>query len=142
MAPASHAWRKLLLVRGSSRSLPALNSTNEENNRSAEKAGDREITQIVHIGVNDRLNIHGVLERCVLSKLFDMRAGAIKHFAAQRGMKRVEEQPASRHVTSQIHAMHLRVARHDGVDHGNADATADVAQQVVQAAGVADLLVR
>src|SRR4030088_3372477 len=120
MAPASHAWRKLLLVRGSSRSLPGLNSTHEENNGSAEKAGNRKITQVVHIGINDRLNIHGVLERCVLSKLFDMRAGAIKRFAAQRGMKRVEEQTAARHVTSQIHVMHLRVTRHDRVDHGNA----------------------
>src|SRR6266478_1833706 len=98
-------------VRGSSRSLPGLNSTNEENNGSAEKAGDRKITQVVHIRTNDRLNIHGVLERCVLSKLFDMRVGAIKRFAAQRGMKRVQEQTASRHVTSQIHSMHLRVAR-------------------------------
>src|SRR5882762_8732859 len=112
MAPASHAWRKLLLVRGSRRSLPGLNSTNEENNGSAEKAGNREITQIVHIGIHHRLNIHGVLERCVLSKLFDMRAGVIKRFAAQGGMKRVEEQTPSRHVTSQIHAMHLRVTRH------------------------------
>src|SRR6267142_911032 len=122
MAPASHAWRKLLLVRGSSRSLPGLNSTNEKNNGSAEKAGNRKITQVVHIGINDRLNIHGVLERCVLSKLFDMRAGVIKRFTAQRGMKWVQQQTASCHVASQIHAMHLRVARHDGVDHGNADA--------------------
>src|SRR6266850_3694678 len=124
MAPASHAWRKLLLVRGSSRSLPGLYSANEKHNGSAEKAGDREITQVVHIGIHHRLNIHGVLERCVLSKLFDMRAGVIKRFAAQRGMKRVEEQTAARHVTSQIHSMHLRVARHDGVDHGNPDTTA------------------
>src|SRR6267142_286416 len=107
MAPASHAWRKLLLVRGRSRSLPGLNSTNEENNGSAEKAGDREVTQIVHIGIHHRLNIHGVLERCVLSKLFDMRAGAIKRFAAQRGMKRVEEQTATRPVAGQIHTLPL-----------------------------------
>src|SRR5258708_19507728 len=109
MAPASHAWRKLLLVRGSSRSLPGLNSTNEENNGSAEKAGDREITQIVHIGINDRLNIHGVLERCVLSKLFDMRAGVIKRFAAQRGMKRGKKQTAPRHLPTHTHPIPLHV---------------------------------
>src|SRR5258708_37646601 len=102
MAPASHAWRKLLLVRGSSRSLPCLNSTNEENNGSAEKAGDREITQIVHIGIHHRLNIHGVLEGCVLSKLFDARAGGIKRFAAQRGIKRGEGQTTSRDRAGQI----------------------------------------
>ncbi len=42
----------------------------------------------------------------------------------------------------QFAAMHLFVSRNDGVDERNSDAASDVAQQIIEAAGIADLLIR
>src|ERR1700742_4362069 len=44
-------------------------------------------------------------------------------------------------IACEIDAMRLRVASDDCIDDGDADAAADVAEEIVEAAGVADLLV-
>jgi hypothetical protein len=50
------------------------------------------------------------------------------------------KQQAAIQVVSEFEAMRLAVASHDGVDHGDSHASTDVAKQIVEPAGVSDLI--
>lgn len=118
----------------------AFHTFHSEDDRDADQAQDSDVAQVVHVGVDGGLHVETVGD---LRQIFEPRHVRPDMIESRSSVypERMMQDARRSEIASEIGAMDLRVARDDGVNDGDTDAAADVADEIVKAAGVSDLFV-
>src|SRR5215469_10518951 len=120
----------------------ATHTLHGEGNRGAKETQEGDVTEIVHIREQGRLLIDGTLEEFVSLASGGGKALLLCHERPYRLVLLLESMAGAGDGIHQVIAMYLLVPREHCIHDRDADAAADIAHEVVKAAGVADLLVR
>src|ERR1700678_4089458 len=114
-----------------------------ENDGHAGETHERHIAKIVHVGPQTRLSVESPVDQSIsLLQCCGGGSSSLRSELVLRALNCSSDSSASGSERShQFVAMHLLVARDDGVHYRNPDASADVAHQIVEAAGVANFFI-
>ena len=131
-----------MLMAGADGTFSAHRLFQRKHDGNAPEAHQRHIAKIVHVGPEACLGVQILRHEPVGAVERVRRRGSMRGQVGLHAMDRaLHRGSAGIQGVHEFAAMQLLVARDNRIHHGNSDAATDIAQQVIEAAGVANLLI-
>ena len=113
-----------------------------EHYRHATEASQCHVAEVIHVGPQTRLSTQGLIDKSIGALQGCRGRGSLGAQICLHALDGSLDRDTSRSERmDQFVAMNLFVPRDNRVHHGDSNAASDIAQQIIEAAGIADLFV-